>query len=475
MRWSASGRPSKRVRSPSVLCSARFARPLTPPRAPDAGTHPDFVQRAAVFEAVRLDSVAQAATQREQAVESVEHMYEYALHAAERACENDKAELRVNLLKDLAERLVDVQSKQRGQQPEAKAEKRVQRRLRSKAADGGAGEAGGGGGVGGDAPSSGVGGPSSSPLGPPLRLDLAPPESLADLKAVYRDWKATAARWRAAAATSLLPARVERARLYYGDDSFGKGEPVVVFSELTKQEFVGEVHACTPGEAIVKLEGGAKCRIPLQHLRHGRVSIYRYSPPVGAARVGGEEGARRVQVGGARGREEGEEEGGGPRAGGRRLGSGLEEGGAGRGRSSLVEAPAFPSLLGVPGLLPGMPPLPLTLPPGLPAVSPAAAQLMLSQLSSLGTLSGAQLQQILTMPHTALGGGLVPRPPPHGQRALPLPTGLPSLFGVEDGSGSEERSLFGVPAAVGGNKPSLFGVPAAADAMAVEGEGQSTA
>ena len=45
-----------------------------------------------------------------------------------------------------------------------------------------------------------------------------------------------------------MPARVERGRLYYGPDSYTKGDPVSVFSELTKQEFLGVVHILTPHE-----------------------------------------------------------------------------------------------------------------------------------------------------------------------------------------------------------------------------------
>ena len=44
------------------------------------------------------------------------------------------------------------------------------------------------------------------------------------------------------AATVLTPARVERGRLYYGNEIFAKGDAVAVFSELTKQEFYGSMH-----------------------------------------------------------------------------------------------------------------------------------------------------------------------------------------------------------------------------------------
>jgi len=166
---------------------------------------------------------------------------------------------------------------------------------------------------------------------PPLQVALPGNDVLTDLTAVYRcvaavvdvmgwgradwaivstcdkrrrDWKATAQRWRSNAATALLPARVERNRLYYRTDSYAKvrapaatcshaypqppppppqsaqGDPVIVFSELTKQEYHGTLHQLAASEVIIRLSDGTKARVLLHHLRHGRVSLEKPSHPV---------------------------------------------------------------------------------------------------------------------------------------------------------------------------------------------------
>jgi len=79
---------------------------------------------------------------------------------------------------------------------------------------------------------------------------------------------------------------VERGRLYYCNDTYAKGDYVTVFSELTKQEYFGTMHMLSAAEVIVRLSDGTKARVPLQHLRHGRVSLYKATPsgsPVMAA------------------------------------------------------------------------------------------------------------------------------------------------------------------------------------------------
>lgn len=210
-------------------------------------------------------------------------MYEFMLHSADRMCENSKTDLRSNLMRDLSDRIADLQGKLSGQpepKTEAAAKNAPQRRLRSKAKA--------------DEPATATSTNTEQPTAATapaaislMQQHLPASDCLSDMKAIYRDWKACAARWRATASTALLPARVERGRLLYANESFAKGDPVVVFSELTKQEFVGEVHHLSSFEAIVKLDGGTKCRIPLQHLRHGRVSMYRYIPSLGGAAAPG--------------------------------------------------------------------------------------------------------------------------------------------------------------------------------------------
>lgn len=70
------------------------------------------------------------------------------------------------------------------------------------------------------------------------------------MKEIYRDWKAAAQRWRSVAATVLTPTRVERGKLYYGQESFVKGDGLAVFSELTKQEFYGTLHILAQARGV---------------------------------------------------------------------------------------------------------------------------------------------------------------------------------------------------------------------------------
>lgn len=116
-----------------------------------------------------------------------------------------------------------------------------------------------------------------------ISISLPPAEALADMRIIYRDWKEIAHRWRAKSASALLQARVDLGKLFYDTLTFAKGDSVSVFSELTKQEYVGELFALSQTEVLVKVAtGGPKptgLRIPLVHLRHGRVSMAHYSSP----------------------------------------------------------------------------------------------------------------------------------------------------------------------------------------------------
>ena len=97
-----------------------------------------------------------------------------------------------------------------------------------------------------------------------------------------RDWKEAATRWRTVAANALIPARVEKGKLYFGTEIMKKGDNVRVYSELTRQEFSGVMFLFAPNEVVVRLTDGTKARIPLQHLRHGRVSLALVGGPVAA-------------------------------------------------------------------------------------------------------------------------------------------------------------------------------------------------
>ena len=226
------------------------------------------------------------------AMSATEQMFDYARHAADRICENAKTEAQAAMLRELSERAVEIARAGAGNTATnggvgsgAAAEARAARKLRSKVkaeeaertedavADGGEGGAGAGAGAGADASFSGLLAPA------PLTLALPRDEALSDLRFIYREWKAVARRWGSFAAAALVPARVERQRLLVGNESFAKGDAVAVFSELTRQEFPGVVFAVAPTEAIIRLSDGTRCRVQLQHLRNGRVAIYKYAPP----------------------------------------------------------------------------------------------------------------------------------------------------------------------------------------------------
>ena len=191
------------------------------------------------------------------------------------------------------------------------AEARPARKLRSKvkaeeteraedAADG-VGGAGAGAGTG---AGTGAGAESAfAGLLAPALLTLALPrdEALSDLRHIYREWKAVARRWGSFAAAALVPARVERQRLLVGGEAFVKGDAVAVFSELTRQEFPGVVFAVAPTEAIIRLSDGTRCRVQLQHLRNGRVAIYKYAPPPLGGGGGGDNPNPPAQNGGGGG------------------------------------------------------------------------------------------------------------------------------------------------------------------------------
>ena len=209
-------------------------------------------------------------------------MFEYQKYAADKICDNSKNELSTSLLKELTEKAEILNAKLLGQNEPTRNEPRVQRSLRSKRKADEVGTTGTGLNTG---LSSGLPGTSSTTglttiyehPPPVLSIPLPSTEAVADMKAIYRDWKAVAQKWRQVNATALLPTRVELNKLYYINDEFNRGDAVIVFSELTKEEFYGHVHQLSTIEVIVKLGSGARIRIPLQHLRHGRVSLYKYA------------------------------------------------------------------------------------------------------------------------------------------------------------------------------------------------------
>lgn len=132
-------------------------------------------------------------------------------------------------------------------------------------------------------------------MGPfvPPHLDISIPEgeALADLRTVYRQWRATAQKWKQTAAFSLMPARVEKvnnvSKLFYGKDTYVKGDSVAVFSELTRQEFYGVLFSLNPSEVVVKMGDNSRARVLLTHLRHGRLSLYHYNVMEGGGGGGG--------------------------------------------------------------------------------------------------------------------------------------------------------------------------------------------
>ncbi len=250
------------------------------------------MERCAVFESVRAESIAKAVAQRQYQLESIERMFEYQKYAADKICENNKNELSTTLLKELTEKAEIINAKLLGQNEPRGGEPRIQRTLRSKRGKGDEGTAHGSGGGGtsgglntGLTSSGGLPGTSSNTglttiyehPPPVLSIPLPSTDAIADMKVIYRDWKAVAQKWRQVNATALLPTRVELNKLYYINDEFNRGDPVIVFSELTKEEFYGHLHLLSAIEVIVKLGSGSRIRIPLQHLRHGRVSLYKYA------------------------------------------------------------------------------------------------------------------------------------------------------------------------------------------------------
>jgi len=249
-------------------------------------------------------------------------MYQYAVHSAERICENSKVEAMTSLLKELSERDTELERSMsfaaaQGADTAGSSElsgglaggesSRVvaTRKLRSKSkAEGGETEGSGSvGGAGGPTSaasasnSGGLEGGLGSLIPPPIGIALSEEEALADLRAVYRKWRLIAQKWRQTSAFSLMPTRVEKingvSKLLYGKDVFVKGEPVAVFSELTRQEFYGNIFSLNPTEVVVKMGDNSRARVLLTHLRHGRLSLY-HNLTAGEANAGsiGVNGAR---------------------------------------------------------------------------------------------------------------------------------------------------------------------------------------
>jgi hypothetical protein len=100
-----------------------------------------------------------------------------------------------------------------------------------------------------------------------------------DLREVFHDWKEAADHFQQDSAVRQLPARVEGGVLYYCDDSFRRGDEVVVISELTAQEFPGTFLGANSVEAGVLLPDGTGCRLPLAHLRFGRLVLHKAGVP----------------------------------------------------------------------------------------------------------------------------------------------------------------------------------------------------
>lgn len=278
------------------------------------GVHARVLERLAVVEGAKAAELAEAVRQRQRAVDAAEALYKYNVYAAGQVCEENKKKALELLMQEVDERLRQaadapvlrdagihvvlpaavLASGGDGAAAGMKGEG-GRRKLRSKKNEG-KDEAGGAA----TAP-GGDGDKAAGPLmagayimlglegmpPPPLQVQLPAQDVMHDLKTIYKDWKAAAMRWRLQAGVTMIPARVERGKLYYGSETYTKGEQVTIFSELTKQEFFGTMHVLSATEVIVRLVDGTKARVPLQHLRHGRASLYRYN---GAAGYDGADG-----------------------------------------------------------------------------------------------------------------------------------------------------------------------------------------
>src|SRR4051794_34431624 len=69
-----------------------------------AGTHPAYLERVAVFEAVKVDAVAKATTYREWQLSAVQKLFEYQLFVADTTAEASKKECLERMQEEVAER-----------------------------------------------------------------------------------------------------------------------------------------------------------------------------------------------------------------------------------------------------------------------------------------------------------------------------------------------------------------------------------
>jgi len=67
--------------------------------------------------------------------------------------------------------------------------------------------------------------------------------------------------------------RVDKGVLHCGAEAFHAGEAVVVVSELSAQAFPGTFIGANAVEAACELSDGTRCRLPLAHLRAGRLVV----------------------------------------------------------------------------------------------------------------------------------------------------------------------------------------------------------
>ena len=96
-------RRTRDVHARAPVCSVAVERLTRTPDPSPSGTHPVFLERCAVLDAVRLDAIGKATSQRENQVAAAGRLFEYQKYAAESICENSKREVLESMLAELAD------------------------------------------------------------------------------------------------------------------------------------------------------------------------------------------------------------------------------------------------------------------------------------------------------------------------------------------------------------------------------------
>lgn len=239
----------------------------------EAGDHPEVETRKKVFESVRREALERAEYRKQLALEVAEAMLKYEKTAADDVFRDSCEEVKRLLKEGVRDQLQLLKEKMEDMTNTANARKRSTRKLRSKTKKEDDGKE--------EDPVAAARAVADASLVssvdwvPPISQHLSEPEILSDLKQVHSEWKDFADRFSKTPMGALLPVETSVNALRIGEDTFTKGERVVVTSELTHEDFFCTLASIGAGEIGLRLNDGSRSRLPISLLEQRRCVITR--------------------------------------------------------------------------------------------------------------------------------------------------------------------------------------------------------